>query len=260
MFITDRFIFIHLPKTGGTFVTRILEQYMTEQCLLFKKLIINDTVPFTQEKYGQHGGCNEIPPGWERGRTIVSIMRNPFDWYVSQYEFGWWKNHPLIDPSIIRKSFPEYPELSFERYIEMRNTLFLRQITGGMNLKADIGTGTVQFIRFFFKNPYEILSSITDEYIESGQYRKDMHEVHFLRTERLNSDLYNFLVGMGYSPETLGFILDAPKINPVEGGRSEDQKWELYYSQELKEYVREKEKLLFSMFPDYDNACSIAGS
>ena len=47
-------------------------------------------------------------------------------------------------------------------------------------------------------------------------------------------------------------ILSVPKINPVEGGRSDEKKWERYYTCELKEYVRKKEWLLVKLFEDYD--------
>lgn len=80
----------------------------------------------------------------------------------------------------------------------------------------------------------------------------DMHKVAFLRTESLNKDLHNFLLKQNYPEETLTPILSVPKINPIEGGRSKEKNWESYYTDELKEYVKNKEWLLFKLFQDYE--------
>ena len=252
MLITDRFIFIHFPKTGGTFITKVLEEYFNAHCHLYRKIIINSLIPNTNETYGQHGGCNEIPKGWDINRVLVSVSRNPYDLYVSQYEFKWWKRQPKVDVDKIKKSFPDFPNITFKQFLELKNTLFRSQILRDIKLKADIGVNTLQFIRFFFKNPYETIKKIDQDYIQHEKYLNDMHEITFLRTESLNQDLYSFLLKQNYPEETLAPILFVPKINPVEGGRSKEKKWERYYTDELKEYVRSKEWLLFKLFEDYD--------
>ena len=172
MLITDRFIFIHFPKTGGTFVTKVLEKYLNDHCHLYRRIFINSLIPNTSEIYGQHGGCNEIPKGWEKNRVLLSKRRNPYDMYVSQYEFKWWRRQPKVDDDRIKKDFPDFPNITFKQFIELKNTLFRDQILRDIKLKVDIGVNTLQFIRFFFKNPYETLKKIDHNYMEHDNYLK----------------------------------------------------------------------------------------
>jgi hypothetical protein len=58
---------------------------------------------------------------------------------------------------------------------------------------------------------------------------------------------------MNYDEEDIRFILDLGRILPKGRGRSvEQQKWESYYTPELKRRVREKERFIFELFPEFD--------
>jgi quercetin dioxygenase-like cupin family protein len=70
MLITKDFIYIHLHKTGGQTLNKI----------------ITATQPGV-EVVGYHYPFSEIPPGHE-SLPIVGIVRNPWDWYVSWYAFN----------------------------------------------------------------------------------------------------------------------------------------------------------------------------
>ena len=70
MIITDRFVFIHLHKTGG--------QSLNDA--------ITRCVP-NHEVVGYHLPRSEVPPG-SRELPIVGVVRNPWDWYVSWYAFN----------------------------------------------------------------------------------------------------------------------------------------------------------------------------
>lgn len=70
MIITDRFVFIHLHKTGG----QSLNDAIT-QCVPNHKVA------------GYHLPRSEVPPG-SRGLPVVGLVRNPWDWYVSWYAFN----------------------------------------------------------------------------------------------------------------------------------------------------------------------------
>ena len=85
MIITDKFVYVHHPKTGGTFVNSVLRQ-------LYK---VENNVP-RERRYGEfawrrkHRPCRKIPEE-HRGKLVLATVRNPYDWWVSAYEFGWWK-------------------------------------------------------------------------------------------------------------------------------------------------------------------------
>lgn len=71
MLVHDRFVFVHNQKCGGTFVRRLLKQELGREAL-------RDSV--------SHDGWNKIPDD-AAGRPVLCYVRNPWDWYVSWYEF-----------------------------------------------------------------------------------------------------------------------------------------------------------------------------
>lgn len=135
--------------------------------------------------------------------------------------------------------------LSNEAFCDLGN----RQLKG----EEALGLRTEQFVKFYFKSPRRTFRRIDDDYIGAEKYREDMFDVRFIHTERLNQELYEFLSEMGYESDDLAFILDLGKILPEGKGRSAEQKWEKYYTPELKQFVQEKERLLFKLFPEYDD-------
>ncbi len=64
--------------------------------------------------------------------------------------------------------------------------------------------------------------------------------------------MYDFLIAMGYEDDDVSFVINQEKILPRGKGRSAEQKWQEYYTPELKRQVREKEHLLFTLFPEFD--------
>ena len=60
------------------------------------------------------------------------------------------------------------------------------------------------------------------------------------------------LLEVGYPAESIEFILTAEKVLPPGGKPREGGKWERYYTPELKALVRRRERLLFTLFPEYD--------
>lgn len=79
-----------------------------------------------------------------------------------------------------------------------------------------------------------------------------MFPVRFIHAERLNEELHDFLLGLDFAAEELKLILDSGKTFPPEGGRSKGKPWQEYYTPELKQKVRTKERLLFIVFPEFD--------
>ncbi len=259
MILTDRFVAVHEPKTGGTFVTSALFQLYgvpwnlrTRLASAFGRDVVArgkyGTFVFTNNK---HGGCNEIPETY-RDRPILASVRNPYDLYVSQYEFGWWKRREFLSyyrrvPDFERR-FARFPDLSFAEYMELTGAAF-RTLR---NDRFAPGLYTEQFVRFYFKSPQKAYARIDDSYIASESYRNDMHDLRFVRTDRLNLDLYEFLAGIGFDARDVEFIVELDRVLPQGKGRSADQRWEAYYTDELKRSVRERDRLVFAIFPCFD--------
>jgi hypothetical protein len=70
MIVTDKFVFIHMHKTGGQSLIRI----------------IGETIPNAQQ-IGYHYPLAMLPPEYA-DRPLVGMVRNPWDWYVSWYAFN----------------------------------------------------------------------------------------------------------------------------------------------------------------------------
>lgn len=62
----------------------------------------------------------------------------------------------------------------------------------------------------FVKNDGELKACFS-----GGEYRKDMYPVTLLRTERLNQDLYDFLLDQEFDGKRIRFILKQGKFNAV---------------------------------------------
>jgi hypothetical protein len=216
MIFTDRFVYVHQPKTGGTFVTAVLFRLHDFRWTRWTHLQSAFRVNLVhRNRYGtfvynnhKHGGRGAIPPE-QRHKPVLATVRNPYDLYVSQYEFGWWKRREY------RRWFR--PDVSFEEYVRVAGEAF--------------GPLSEQFLRF-----------------HDGR----VDDVRFITTGRLNEGLHAFLAGMGYAAEDIAFIRDLQKILPKGKGRSSAQPWEQFYTPELKQLVRTREDVLFKRFPEFD--------
>lgn len=268
MLLTDKFVYIHYPKTGGSFVTNRLFKIHDNTGVQNNQLrqigkVLGTTwggLIDTAKDGSQHNTCREIPFSF-RGKPIVSTIRNPYDRYVSGYMYGWWKRYPeqfAPDVEAVAKAFPNYPNLSFEDYVRISNdfNIFQKIPTPHLDPNNPIGQRTYETIQFFFRSdPETIFSKLTEDYITSGAYKKDRFPVRFLKMENLNLELYEFLVEVGYPPQQIEFVLDSEKVLPgMQVGTipREDQGWQDYYTPELKAFVRERDRLFFQMFPEYD--------
>ena len=77
--VKDAFVYIHHPKTGGTFVTEMLRKVASE----------NNGFSIQELPGLKHSGISKIPEEF-RGLPVVINVRNVFEHYVSRYKFEWW--------------------------------------------------------------------------------------------------------------------------------------------------------------------------
>jgi hypothetical protein len=76
VFITPYFVFVHLQKTGGTFIRLLCRKHLT----------LDLKIP--------HAPASAIPP--EFGTLpVFAVIRNPWDWYVSWY--CWIVDHDEVE-------------------------------------------------------------------------------------------------------------------------------------------------------------------
>ena len=269
MILTDQFVYLHFPKTGGTFVTSMLARLYEGRSSIAKRWISRKRASgWAGRKYKRlvdrgaygyldvlkHGTCREIPES-HRDKPVIACVRNPYDRQVSQYEFRWWARFPdsLGDPDVLRQKMPHFPDLSFDDYMELVRTEFRPDLENPSDPEERrAGMQTKQIVDGFFHEPERVLKELDDDYIGRGAWREDMIDVRFLHTDNLNRELHDTLVDFGFEPAETAFILESEKVLPPEGGRRPEQTWERYYSPETKRRFRESERLLFAMFPEFD--------
>ncbi|SMN01748.1 hypothetical protein SPONN_13 [uncultured Candidatus Thioglobus sp.] len=264
MILTNELVFVHLPKTGGTFVRHILTKldearikgtWLSYLPPKIRKRVSRDFIDY--DIWGQpHRCCRQIPPS-HRLKPILATLRNPYDRYVSAYEFGCWR----INASLythrheVKKIHPHFPDLTFTEFVHDLTQIVTPirvSTTLGREMEIPFGWQTWQFVNFFFKEPTQVLPKLSPSYAHSKAYLADMYPIHFIRTHHLNQELYDFLIGLGYHPQNIDFILTTPKILPRGRRRNPDQNWKKYYTPELKRYVRKKEDFIFTIFPEFD--------
>src|SRR5688572_3515373 len=69
MIVTPRFVFLHLHKSGGTFVNELLLRYVPEA-----------------RQIGYHLPWRRLPEAY-RVLPVLGLVRNPWSYYVSWYSF-----------------------------------------------------------------------------------------------------------------------------------------------------------------------------
>lgn len=258
MIFTDRFVYLHEPKTGGSFVTEALlrlhglewSRRLRLEAML-RGQVTRDG-PYGRFTYHnlKHGAYGQVPPA-HREKPVLATVRGPYEMYVSQYEFGWWRRREMrrcftVLPGF-RERFPRFPDLSFPEFVEMWDAALGDPEEDGQGR----GAWTRQFIRFYFREP-ELARTWPDAVLLDPQARRAaMPDLHFVRTDRVREGLHAFLLERGYRPGDVRFILEMGKVLPGRG-RSDDQRWERYYTPALKDHVRRRERLLLELFPDFD--------
>lgn len=248
MIITNDFVFIHYPKTGGTFVRKVVESISRE---VAKPILHHE----------RHGICADIPKEF-LDRPIVSCIRNPYDFKVSEYEFGWWRKlAPDSMVATMKAQYPHFPRLSFEEFVECWDNLtpIVKRNAEINSFTTTMGQYSQRFLKFFTHDYNELISRMDEEFMTNQLYTDYLYSIHFLRTNVLNQDLYVFFRNLGYPSECIDGVLQQRRIYPgrwrhllAGRRRKQGERWESYYSPELKKKVRKRERMLFQMFPEFD--------
>jgi hypothetical protein len=120
MLITDSFVMLNYPKTGTSFARQVIKElYAREPRRWFgrwcKELILpNIRTPGVAD---QHGTYSQLPRRY-RNREIVAIIRNPYDRFLSVFEFRYWVNVPLLPWDVVYRRFPSFPSLTLDEYVD----------------------------------------------------------------------------------------------------------------------------------------------
>jgi hypothetical protein len=226
MLVTDKFVFLHLPRAGGTFVYDVVQKFFP-----------------SAHEVGYHFSRELLPKEYEH-LPILGTVRNPWDFYVSWYHhvqprgaaskfFSWVSENGrlgFVDTirnalnlgvdverlNVLIKMLPE--EVDYKR----RN---IPNITKG-SMRRALGTG-VGYYTFRFNQIF-------------GQ----TDQIFFCRVETLREDLVAFFDNIGVATDELReYILRLNKQNTAEYSQVST-----YYPADLAELVRVRDCQLIEKF------------
>lgn len=259
MIVTDKFVVLNFPKTGSSFVRKVVKDIFLKKrnknifTKVFHKIGLK-SIGYEEvktdhpiiENFRDHHGCYDQIPYEHKSKHIISVVRNPYRRLESIFKYRNWINSPKISQDELTKHFPTFPKLTFTQYLDLQN-LQNKKEKDKFNIPENvkIGKQSIQFIRFYFKDHKKILTQLNEDYIISGSYKKDMCEIIFLRNENLNNDLYNFLSKNNFEHEEIRFILNHKKVNVTRGDFSEKIDFEKLIS-----FIDENEWILLKILSD----------
>jgi len=222
--VTDRLVFLHLHKSGGTFVNDFLVRFFPDA-----------------RQVGYHLPRAHIPES-ARGLPIFGLVRNPWDYYVSWYSF----QTDMAQPNLLFRVTSHGRQLGFAGTVSnLLNLSSNRQQFGA------IETGLPE--RFINRGLNLTRQCFTPLYgsglgFYSFLYRRmfgDGAGVTFGRVESLRTDLLSFLQSIGIAPSEAmrEFALKAAPVNVSRHGP-----YQQYYDSALRQLVAERDSEVITRF------------
>lgn len=252
MILTDSFVVINVPRTGSTFIRKVLRHlHRPWSSRGYCELTLPIDRTWKAERLGrrsQHGRWGQIPPS-HRHLPVVSVIRQPLDHAVSHYNHKDWWMAPPVDEELLRCRFRAWPQLSFAEYLDFDHEFGLPDVLKDTHTPAEIGTLTAHFLRFFARDPDATLSGLTDTRIESGALASDLAPIHWLRHHCLVDDLSAFLRDMGYPTRQIERVRRHRRVNVSQ--QRAGRHWRMFYSPEQEALKRYRERALFRLFPEF---------
>jgi hypothetical protein len=202
--IAKDFVFVHVPKTGGKFIRKVCREHL--DCRFESR----DHTPWDR--------APDLP--------IYSVIRNPWDWYVS-----WFHHHSRRDA---RRDAWRHP--LWEKLFDSGRRNFAETVKAHCNPPP----GMVWFDRARERG-WDIYTSWFWRLAGSGAKEG---RVEVGRFENLREDFIAFLERHNAStPDLIEAVRTAPAENPSERGRYQD-----YYDDELRDLVGHRARVIVDMF------------
>jgi hypothetical protein len=230
MLITDKFVFLHLPRAGGTFVYEVVRKFF----------------PSARE-IGYHFPRELLPREYSH-LPILGVVRNPWGFYVSWYrhQYSNVRYSPL--KNVLFGCLSDNRQLDFVRTI--RNALEL----GVADDKLDL---LIQALPKTFDYQTRHIPNITKDLMwkirgtglglytfRFNQMFGECDDVYFCRVESLRSDLMAFFERIGVATDVLrSYVLELDKKNI-----SESLHYSNYYTAELAQLVSIRDRQLVERF------------
>jgi len=261
MLITDNFVMLNFPKTGSTFARTALKKVYglndssklqkwlyrsgLRKAPIWEHMTYKIDEQYHNGKPNQHGTYRQIPEAY-RDRPVLSIMRNPLDRYISTYRYRWWVDSPPATQTTVRDAYPNFPNLSFREYYRMTHELGRRNRLPRHLWDLDMGYMSIQFIQFYYPEPYELLEQLQQNLISIEECLEQLPDINFIRQERLLPDLKTFLRKQDIEEERLSRLDSLGRINQTQFAEQEEQIL-ASLSGEFIDQLLQRERLIYTL-------------
>jgi hypothetical protein len=223
MIVTNRFVFLHLHKSGGSFVNECLLRFVPQA-----------------RSIGYHLPRLLIPAA-EAHLPVLGFVRNPWSYYVSWYNFQ--AQRPA--PNAMFKILSDNGRLKFDATV--RNMLQLG--TEGLHLDAIIAALPGAYGRSGLNLPKFALAPIRKSglgfysFLYKYLYGEFNAQLTVERAEELRAKLLEYLQKVGHrvTHAANDFITDATARNT-----SAHDPYAHYYDDRLRDLVAEKDQLIIA--------------
>ena len=221
MIVTPRFVFLHLHKSGGTFVNTGLMQFLPGS-----------------RQLGYHLPRSMIPAPFV-ALPMLGLVRNPWSYYVSWYSF----QRARLQPNALFQVLSAGGTLDFKGTVRNmlslgRDTALLDKVIAALpRAYANQGLNLPGFALAPIRGSGLGFYSFLYRYL----YGPDVEAVKLSRMEQLRTEMPRLLAEIG-EPQAAGlrdYLAAAPALNTSEHGA-----YSKLYDDELVELVAERDRLV----------------
>jgi hypothetical protein len=230
MLVTDKFVFLHLPRAGGTFVYEVVRKFF----------------PSARE-IGYHFPRELLPREYSH-LPILGTVRNPWEFYVSWYHYHHFSDTYSPSKNVLFCCASDDRKLDFVQTI--RNALDLGVSDDKLNF-------LIQSLPENFDHQKRKIPNLTKELMQRirgtglglysvrfSQTFGQPDDVFFCRVETLRSDLMTFFERIEVASDDLRqYVLGLDRKNI-----SEHRHYSTYYTPELAELVFIRDRQLVERF------------
>ncbi|MBM4197526.1 MAG: hypothetical protein FJ197_10615 [Gammaproteobacteria bacterium] len=214
MIATDRFVFLHLHKSGGSYVIDCLQRFLTGV-----------------REIGYHLPASLIPPALA-GKPVLGLVRNPWSYYVSWYSFQ--RQRP--QPNQLFQVLSDGGTLDFRATVN--NMLDLAE--GGALLDTLVARLPANYGGRGLNLPGPVLATIRGSgrgfygFLYEHMYGALQANLHIDRMEALPGSLLDLFAAVGQPVDEplRAHLASAPPRNPSQHGQ-----YTSYYDEALRERV-----------------------
>jgi len=230
MLVTDQFVFLHLPRAGGTFIYEVVKKFFP-----------------SAKEIGYHLPRALLPKKYSH-LPLLGTVRNPWEFYVSWYQH----QYSNVTYSLARNVL--FGSLSHDRTLGFVETIKNALDLGVNNEKLDLLLNALpETFDYNNRNIPNVTRNLMEKIRGTGlglyTFRfnhlfGESRDVFFCRVETLRTDLIAFFQKIGVETKALrNYVLSLDRKNVSDGLH-----YTTYYTRELADLISIRDRQLIERF------------